>query len=278
MNTLIAISITLLLAFCALGLFVFIYLIKNNNLKKVEKELANFKMKFSNDTDKKIFLNNHNFYENFNIFPFKSDFLETRKNINDNNLVEFLSKTQNSFYIFWASKERELFEYLEQISKETKNRNLPVMKLYRKFSEQSFQIFNNTFIKRIMDTTHLSSVKFIDDFFKNIVDKSFQTFSNELDKLTKIIIDEVPIIEKINHQSDSWNETDDNKNRVDEENLLRCYKLLGVTKETSNESIKKAYRSLARKYHPDKNKTIEAKELMAQINNAYDIIKKHRNI
>ena len=129
-----------------------------------------------------------------------------------------------------------------------------------------------------MDTTHLNSVKFIDDFFKKIIDKSFQTFSNELDKLTKIIIDEVPIIEKINHQSDSWNETYDNKNRLDEENLLRCYKLLGVTKETSNESIKKAYRSLARKYHPDKNKTIEAKELMAQINNAYDIIKKHRNI
>jgi len=108
MNILVAISITLLLAFCALGLFVFIYLIKDNNLKKVEKELANFKMKFSNDTDKKIFLKNHNFYENFNIFPFKSDFLETRKNINDNTLVEFFIKNSKQFLYFLSFKRKRI--------------------------------------------------------------------------------------------------------------------------------------------------------------------------
>ncbi|WP_442756811.1 DnaJ C-terminal domain-containing protein [Methylocystis sp. JAN1] len=51
------------------------------------------------------------------------------------------------------------------------------------------------------------------------------------------------------------------------------YDILGVTKTASAADIKKAYRSLAKKYHPDRNKDdAKAKERFAEINTAYEIV------
>ncbi|MSN95999.1 DnaJ domain-containing protein [Campylobacter sp. FMV-PI01] len=50
------------------------------------------------------------------------------------------------------------------------------------------------------------------------------------------------------------------------------YETLGVSKNASNEDIKKAYRRLARKYHPDINKEKEAEEKFKEINAAYEIL------
>ncbi len=51
------------------------------------------------------------------------------------------------------------------------------------------------------------------------------------------------------------------------------YKTLGVSKDASDEEIKKAYRKLARKYHPDRNPgDKEAEERFKEISAAHDVL------
>ena len=59
------------------------------------------------------------------------------------------------------------------------------------------------------------------------------------------------------------------------------YKVLGVSRDASDDEIKKAYRELARKYHPDNyagNPLADlVEEKMKEINEAYEMIRRERN-
>lgn len=50
------------------------------------------------------------------------------------------------------------------------------------------------------------------------------------------------------------------------------YEVLGVDKTSSQEQIKKAYRKLAMKYHPDVNKEPGAEDRFKEINEAYEVL------
>lgn len=52
----------------------------------------------------------------------------------------------------------------------------------------------------------------------------------------------------------------------------RLYSILGITPDADDKAIKKAYRKLARKYHPDVNKDKGAEEKFKEINMANEIL------
>jgi curved DNA-binding protein len=51
------------------------------------------------------------------------------------------------------------------------------------------------------------------------------------------------------------------------------YKILGVKKDASQDDIKRAYRKLSRKYHPDVSKEKDAEQQFKEVGEAYEVLK-----
>lgn len=51
------------------------------------------------------------------------------------------------------------------------------------------------------------------------------------------------------------------------------YEVLGVQRGASSDEMQKAFRTLARKYHPDRNKDPKAEDRFKEINEAYEVLK-----
>lgn len=51
------------------------------------------------------------------------------------------------------------------------------------------------------------------------------------------------------------------------------YQILGISRDADQAEVKKAYRKLARKYHPDVSKEADAEEKFKEVNEAYEALK-----
>jgi len=69
---------------------------------------------------------------------------------------------------------------------------------------------------------------------------------------------------------------DEFKKSLLSENLPDYYTILQVSKNASQDEIKKQFRLLAKKWHPDKKQSNDAEEKMAQLNMAYEVLSDHK--
>jgi molecular chaperone DnaJ len=53
--------------------------------------------------------------------------------------------------------------------------------------------------------------------------------------------------------------------------------VLGLSSGFTDDDLRKAYRTMTRKYHPDVNHAPDAEEVMARINEAYAFLQKPEN-
>ena len=81
--------------------------------------------------------------------------------------------------------------------------------------------------------------------------------------------------------SDEVNFTRDGKKKLTDEefrksllssNLPNYYEILEIKNDATQSEIKNQYRHLAKKWHPDKEKSPDAEKKMAQINTAYEVL------
>ncbi len=54
--------------------------------------------------------------------------------------------------------------------------------------------------------------------------------------------------------------------------IMNPYEILNINENSTLTEIKKAYKILALKYHPDKNTDVDSKEKFMQIKSAYDVL------
>ncbi|MGC1952546.1 MAG: DnaJ domain-containing protein, partial [Gammaproteobacteria bacterium] len=51
------------------------------------------------------------------------------------------------------------------------------------------------------------------------------------------------------------------------------YKIMGLSRSATQDEIKRAYRKLARKYHPDVSKERDAEQRFKEVGEAYEVLK-----
>ena len=84
--------------------------------------------------------------------------------------------------------------------------------------------------------------------------------------------------DEVNFERDGEDKLSDEEFRESllNENLPDYYAILQISKNASQNEIKKQFRLLAKKWHPDKKQSNDAEEKMAQINIAYEVLSDHK--
>ena len=130
-------------------------------------------------------------------------------------------------------------------------------------------------------------IDFENDYNNNYRNKYGSVYSKVL-QIIKIVMEENADLreeeEQNKHESgqdedSNWdnNDYDYNNNynddsQISDDDIIAAFEIFELTRDSTKEQIKRKYRELVLKFHPDKNKSNDSTVKMTEINRAYEII------
>ena len=110
----------------------------------------------------------------------------------------------------------------------------------------------------------------------------YNRYKKKLRHLYSKILEIIQIVnnenEDLREEEKRWGEGDydyqnyDDSSEVNEKKITQSFQIFGLTRDSTMEQIKRKYRELSLKYHPDRNKSTDTTTKMTEINSAYEII------
>ncbi|ATZ18120.1 J domain-containing protein [Mesoplasma melaleucae] len=291
------IIVCIIVALFVIGSITFLFTFKRNRIestddqvKRNEELLSTNRKVWMRNTKRTVLIEKYNYFESFEDFPFNSDFNNTKEYLANNNfsftttndVIKELTKTQSELLNFWLTEQRKLLKAFDQtgLTDNYENRNF-LMKFYNESLNIYMKVIIQGFVPRIIigKIDFLKGESLIDvDEMLNILEG---WLSDGINQLIHELYRQTGIFQKQNKKFTSNNgqqyfhyqKTNQSKISDQFSDVNWAYQTLGVSDKSTSEEIKKQYRKLAMTYHPDKNKTPEAKEKMVEINRAYQFLK-----
>ncbi len=153
------------------------------------------------------------------------------------------------------------------------------------YSDDDFSTVEESVIKEIAWNLNFSNEKYksiYTIFLKKYESQKYKANNkNEKSEKNRNKSDHSKKQSKSNESKNSSNSQSKNKNRI---SVSDAYDILGVSGDFSDVEVKKAYRALAIKYHPDNAANLgeeairQATESMKQINMAWEVVKMARGM
>ncbi|HIP12397.1 MAG TPA: molecular chaperone DjlA [Arcobacter sp.] len=183
--------------------------------------------------------------------------------------AELLSHTFTDISLVFVNNE-EMREELKKIYSQQKESFDNTVEI----SNNYYKLTSNDYAKRVKVMEYLLNLAFIDGDFSDTERMIIEDIANAL-KIKQ---------NDLNAIINQFKEYYASKQASTQMNLENAYKILDVTSSASDGEIKKVYRSLVKKYHPDivtgqgveQSMIDEATTKLQEINEAYELIKKSR--
>lgn len=291
------IIVCIIVALFVIGSITFLFTFKRNRIESTDdqvkrnEELLNTNRKvWMRNTKRTVLIEKYNYFESFEDFPFNSDFNNTKEYLVNNNfsftttndVIKELTEAQSKLLNFWLTEQRKLLKAFDQtgLTDNYENRNF-LMKFYNESLNIYMKVIIQGFVPRIIKNKidFLNGESLIDiDEMLNILQG---WLSDGMNQLIHELYRQTGIFQKQNKKFTSnsgekyfhYQQTNQSKMSDQFSDINWAYQTLGIKDKSTSEEIKKQYRKLAMTYHPDKNKTPEAKEKMVEINRAYQFLK-----